>query len=186
MIIFDYATLACDSHRRHFIDPKKMESIKCIVCGDWLRDPFLDMMKCPVCHKTCEGEPPDYASYYAAAQHDKPIEATIKLFESYLVPCLSGVGDVEIWIDLPYEYQHKIEIWLENHIISERTDYKLKMRPDGDTTPWHELKKKWLDDTYEDTKWGRKSPIEMAFETAGSPMIDTWKKYGVPCMEVHV
>ena len=60
---------------------------------------------------------------------------------------------------------------------------KFRFRPDGDTTPWHTLKEMWFQEL---TGPLRQRDPEMAFERSGSPMIEVWKKYGVPVMEVHI
>lgn len=181
MIIFDYATLACDSHRQHFIE---IPWDQCIKCYDLLirRNP-LDDTEFPSCE--CGRNPftweQDWKAYYREAVNDKPIKLILEMCAT-----LRENFDFEIWIDIPYIYQHGIETFLENYLKVFRDFYKIKMRPEGDATPWHEIKEKWIADTIIETKCCNKVAIEMALERSGSPMIEIWKKYGVPVFEVHV
>ncbi len=52
------------------------------------------------------------------------------------------------------------------------------MRLIGDNTPLHELKEKWLDDTFEEHKFGRKTPITMVFDS-DPQSIEMWKRCGI-------
>lgn len=193
MIIFDYACLADDSHRRHFIDPTHRDDCVLWVCNTtketWLyRDGWSDQ-------KTRKKFQPDYAAYYAAAKDDKPIEATLQIFHSLIFN--AGI-EFQVWCDIPVTYRGQIEEKLKRTYLDEFITGEISMRPDGDTTPWHELKEKWLKEM---TKWPelpgkpslkdgeifyRGDKPEMAFERSGSPMIEIWKKYGVPVFEVHI
>jgi hypothetical protein len=168
MIIFDYATLADDSHRRHLIK----------------RPPMMIANPDPLEHPIVYNEEylkfiPDYESYYREAANDKSIKIVCEIYNRLYEYNI----DFEIWADIPESYREQTKKWLENAgSYDELAMCKLRMRPDGDTTPWHELKEKWLkqDDAL------ALASIEMAFEPTGSPMIPIWKKYWVPVMEVHV
>lgn len=183
MIIFDYSILADDSHRRHFIDPyfnidvmwwsdQECFSSECD-CGNWVKDNLPWQ--------------PDYAAYYAQADKDVPITSSIHIFDKLMwLP-----NNLLIWCDHPLINEIVIRKWTNKWVVYPPAIH-LKMRPDGDTTPWHELKEKWIQDHLSPAKCENsgivysKVNIEMAFERAGSPMIEVWKKYGVPVMEVHI
>lgn len=128
---------------------------------------------------------PDYAAYYAAADKDEPNESVLRIIRLILKTPIK----FNIWCDLPNTMDITDELfsWFNEHISCDGDydyilDDQIKLRPDGDTTPWHELKEKWF---YEITGYLRQRDPKMAFEPSGSPMIETWKKYGVPCLEVH-
>lgn len=189
MIIFDYACLADDSHRRHFIDPTHRDDCVLWMCNTtketWLyRDGWSDQ-------KTRKKFQPDYAAYYAAAKDDKPIEATLQIFHSLIFN--AGI-EFQVWCDIPVTYRGQIEEKLKRTYLDEFITGEISMRPDGDTTPWHELKKQWIfEKVAQDVLNGKqveittmKSYVEMAFERSDSPMIEIWKNYGVPVFEVHI
>jgi len=186
MIIFDYATLACNKHRRHFIEHKGYSK--------WNNTPTNTDYYTDGVHGPKVDWLPDYESYYAAAGEDRPIEAIVNLWANEI--SLGGSGTHQIWCDISYIYAADIHEWLDKNLLDFKPQ-QLRMRPDGDTTPWHELKEKWLNEmiewpkleaaTQENMKnvYTRGNKPEMAFEPESSPMIETWKKYGVTCFEVH-
>lgn len=179
MIIFDYSTLADDSHRRHFIEKPWDECNKCYTL---LKNgsQYPEGCKCGRNPFTWEE---NYAAYYAAAKDDKPLEATINIYQKLRDP---DPLPYELWIDIPKKYEEQnrsflVSNWLEKHIPG--GFYRIRMRPDGDTTTWHELKEKWFQELSGPL---RQRDPEMAFERSGSPMIEIWEKYGVPVMEIHL
>ena len=109
-------------------------------------------------------------------------EATLWILTSLL----QRDSDVEIWID-----SHDISYikFLKKELSFFNDEVKIRMRPDGYTTPWHEIKEKWISEHIdhmvdsETIIW--KNEIEMAFEPAGSQALHAWKHYGVTCLEVH-
>ncbi len=187
MIVFDYATLACDKHRRHFIDPRNQ--------------PFIFFYNGPSgsywAHKaTCTIDDPkgpmkwqpDYAAYYYAADKDEPIHAIKRLIE-----CIQGNeyfhSNIQIWCDSDFKFSPIIDDWL-NDKFDHLCHISIRHRDIGDTTPWHELKDTWIKEynnlpVMDIANIPSANKIDMAFEPSGSPMINTWKKYGVTCLEVH-
>lgn len=179
MIIFDLRVLADDSHRRHFIDPNSINHL-INPQGKYYNVFTEEVFK------------PDYAAYYAAADKDEPIKDVIKIFDS-----LRKRNILHVWSDTPHI---NIEFFSKEYDLHR---FQVRERPDGDTTPWHELKKRWILENMQVVKGSKvavemtprhlkidetlewKNKIELAFEPAGSPMIPIWKKYGVTVMEVH-
>lgn len=205
MIIFDYATLADDSHRRYLIDPNHNENywndreLWDFTCQ---ADGWYDRWKNKKTGK--QDFKPDYAAYYAAAKDDTPIKCIDKLLEYLKTETPENLSmPFEIWADFPVSMEDKLRTWFYKNSRVYSWDI-IRLRPSGDTTPWHELKEKWILDFLERVpqsdlqvsvtpksaifteilRW--KNKIEMAFERSGSPMIEVWKKYGVPVMEVHI
>lgn len=133
----------------------------------------------------------DYETLADADKH-VPIESTIKICN-----LLRKNNSVEIWSDLPASHMNQLMLKLRKYLPINKLipSLHLRGREMGDTTPWHELKEKWL---LEHMKWPelpaapsdktfhRNDKPEMVFERSGSLAIDIWKKYGVPVMEVHV
>lgn len=188
MIIFDYATLADDSHRRHFIDPRLHNNLIYLPPGiSSSMKPWGWYSKDDVLWQ------PDYASYYREAKDDKPIEATLSIHGRFWI----GERPLHtiIWCDLEKKYREQVYEWLlDNWYIglfeNEKESFKgtIRMRPDGDTTPWHELKYKWVKEmsVKGDTIYGINTIFDMTFESEGSSMTKIWKKHGVPVFEVHI
>ena len=160
MIIFDYACMASDNHRRHFIE---CPLDRCLT-------PYRDR----ICKK-CEARnswQPDYEAFYAAADKDAPIEATISIWNKEI--SLGLMGCHQIWCDIPLEHGNDVCRWLHSNLLCFESR-QLRMRPPSDTTPWHELKEKWLKQYCETImltsmppKEITKCKIEMVFEPAGS------------------
>lgn len=180
MIVFSFECLADDSHRRHFIE---CPLNRCLT-------PYRDCICCK-CEKRNTWQP-DYAAYYAAAKDDKPIEATITIWNQWEVDLALDKEPFQIWCDVPLSYANNVCASI-NHITGFDARY-MRFRPDGDTTPWHELKEKWVQEylkypelpSHPDDKiYTRNDKPQIAFERSGSPMIEVWKKYGVPVFEVH-
>lgn len=169
MIVFDYSCLASDKHRRHFIDA------------------YHPIHKGKYSVDSNSGWESDWNAYYAAAGEDRPIKSICEIYNRLY----EYNTDFEIWADIPEKYREQTTEWLSlNGSYDELAMCKLKMRPDGDTTPWHDLKEKWMKDffylpTMDVSNCKSANEIQMVFEPVESPMIQTWKKYGVTCLEVH-
>src|SRR5690606_21892067 len=107
---------------------------------------------------------------------DKPVSQIINVF-NHLTQGEPYNRDVQIWTNRS-EYLRDITLnWIvhvdgyfegEGHVYWNR---RLKTRPNGDITPAHELKEKWLDEFINSNEWTkkvlqtRKCPIEYVFES---------------------
>jgi len=185
MIIFDYATLADDSHRRHFIDPWLTSgNYQCTFSCD-------KRMKVGQWYDSNEKEwLPNWEAYYAAADKDVPIEATLGILTRYIRS--ENQKPTEIWCDIPEKYRSIVMEWIQSNWFIGLFSFEIpalsqciKMRPNGDTTPWHELKEKWITEIIGKAFMEKKHPVEMVFERSGSRAIEMWKRYGVTVLEVH-
>lgn len=105
---------------------------------------------------------------------DEPIQPVIEIFEK-----LSQNHKTEIWSERCESLRFKTEYWINQYITSfQWKSTRLKMRPIGDSTPDDELKQRWLEETYEETKWGRKTPIEFVFDDQPK-VIRMWRRHGI-------
>lgn len=175
MIIFDLDTLADDSHRQHFIYPSEDPKAWKYSPDDWR---LLDKYGSPCTKKRWE---PDYKAYWEACVDDKAIEAVLDAF-IHLTQGEPFNHDVQIWSDRCESVRGKTLKWLMDLTgYCEDLQYwnrLLKMRPTGNTEPAHVLKEQWLEDTYEDIKWGRRSNIEFVFDS-DPRSIDMWRRRGI-------
>lgn len=168
MIIFSLEALADDSHRRHFIEPNMNELRKVRVKSGEGEEVFY-------LNDDDERWIPDYDAYTAACGEDKPINPVCKMNELFEIPFAITQVDIQIWSVGCESLREVIDQWLTNQCIYHS---ELKMRPEGDTTPAHELKEKWLDERYEVTKWGSRHDIEYVFES-DPESVAMWKRCGV-------
>lgn len=153
MIIFDLdGTLADCEHRRHFVDPRK--------------DPnYIDRLPWK----------PNWKAFYEACDQDERIEPVVNILCS-----LIKNYEIQIWSGRCESVREKTECWLLNNIFLNGFPYDItiKMRPVGDYTPDDQLKERWLEETYEETKWGRRSPIEMVFDDRPK-VVKMWRDHGI-------
>ena len=176
MIIFDLDTLADCEHRKHFI-------IKHVACDHWHKIPNHPVDMCNDCKERWRKWKPDYQSFNDACDKDTVIDPVMRTFSRYWIgekPC-----HVEIWADRYESSREKTLNWFLDSYFFGLFDHEkkvlnsiLKMRPIDDNTPYHELKEKWLDDTYEDYKFGPKTNIEFVFDN-DAESIKMWKKRGI-------
>ncbi len=170
MIIFDLdGTLADCEHRRHLVDPCHENANVFQVCTNY-----------NIYHFQKDRYPeerviwkPDYKKFNELCYLDKPIEPVMDLFMTYRTRC-------KIWSGRCESVRDETIVWLYQHTMIP-TNYLnsiLKMRPIGDFTPDEQLKERWLEETYEETKWGRRTPIEYVFDDRPK-VIDMWRRHGI-------
>lgn len=171
MIIFDLdGTLADCEHRRHFVDPEKNINYLQQEIGKYFH--IL----------TGEKWQPDWKSFYEACNEDKPIDATITMIRGLFGwDYYDKDNDVQIWSGRCESVRMKTELWLSLHGISYKN---LKMRPEGDNTPDDVLKEIWLDELCEETKWGRKHPIEFVVDDRPK-VVRMWRRRGIFVFDVN-
>ncbi len=176
MIIFDLeGTLADPSHRQHFIE-KPWDC--CNKCYNMLIQGG-EAMQCK-CGRNPFTWEENWAAFFGACDKDKPIEPVIEILDGVYQNTVNFWKDVQIWSGRCESMREKTLKWLEENILWDQLGSKitLKMRPIGDVTPEHKLKELWLEETYEETTWGRKTPIEYVFES--KPLVTLmWRKHGV-------
>lgn len=185
MIIFDLdGTLADCEHRRHFVDPVKALKNGFIPAVEHFEGFVLDKDRGNVYHKeTNEKWKPDWKSFYEACDKDlvfSPVKSVLIQF------CHR---DIQIWSGRCESVRKKTEVWLDKNIFDgdfeKFTRIKLKMRPIGDTTPYHILKEMWFNERCSDlieAKMECRAPIkhdiEFVFEK-DPESINMWKRRGV-------
>lgn len=169
MIIFDLdGTLADCEHRRHFVVKPKQPDCTC--------DPEsygFDGQSCGL-HDYLDWKP-DWKSFYEACDKDTPIKPAVSLL--YCLCDSHRLERVQIWSGRCESVREKTVEWLLMNTCFDE-DMVLKMRPLGDNTPDDELKERWLDETYEETKWGRRTPIEFVFDDRPK-VIRMWRRHGI-------
>ncbi len=180
MIIFDLETLADSEHRRHFVDPSKRTDCYYHELSDlnqmagWYYSDRFRMSDPPKPMKFI----PDWDEFLHACGEDIPINPVIEIFRQ-LNDDEYNDTEIQIWSGRCESVREKTEKWLHKHTSFSRMNCRvLKMRPIGDNTPEHELKEKWLEETYEDTKWGAKTPIEFVFDS-DPKSIEMWRRRGI-------
>lgn len=157
MIIFDLdGTLANCEHRRHFVDERlsKQHAYGLIYNPE-------------------KRFKPDWKSFYEACDKDTPIEPVIDIFTR----CVC-TDKVEIWSGRCESVRDKTLLWLDRNLNVNNDEFLLKMRPIGDSMPDDVLKERWLEETYEDTKWGRRTPIQFVFDS-DPKSIEMWRAHGI-------
>jgi len=174
MIIFSLEALADDSHRRHFLTPKKDDEViwinKCAKHKGYWKD-----------WNTKKPWKPDYEAYNAACGEDKPVKAVLDLAVDLLSNDIDReYGDIVIWSTICKTQRHVLLEWIAYHLEifgfdPEFYDKLLKMRPEGDTTPAHEIKEKWYD--LHNVENPRDS-IEYVFES-DPESVAMWKRRGI-------
>lgn len=161
MIIFDLdGTLADCEHRRHFVEPVKNTeySFRCNPRGQENMKELSGWYHLDTNKKF----KPDWHAFYEACDKDTPIQPVIDIFNKFEVQLALNRCEIQIWSGRCESVRDKTLSWLEKYNIFGFSE--LKMRPIGDSTPDDVLKEKWLEETYEETKWGRKSSIEYVFD----------------------
>jgi hypothetical protein len=186
MIIFDLdGTLADCEHRRNFVDPAKNPDYEQVYIGegnphaDRLYNRDMPIGKPVWRSKTSKKEwKPDWQAFYEACDKDLPIRPSIDVFNS-INPY---VREVAIWSGRCESVRQKTEEWLIEHVFKGNfmtlEHIELKMRPIGDSTPDDELKERWLDETYEVTKWGSIHPIDFVFDDRPK-VVRMWRSRGI-------
>lgn len=182
MIIFDLdGTLADCSHRRHFVDPSNR--IDYLLGGYDGQGNLLPEKEYYNVNSGLKFKP-DWKSFYKACDKDLRIESNCRLFEK-----LWSRNQLLIWSGRCESVRTKTIEWLYSNININAPpdeghfDSILKMRPIGDSTPDDLLKERWLDETYEETKWGRRTPIEFVVDDRPK-VLRMWQRRGIFTFDV--
>lgn len=183
MIIFDLdGTLADCGHRRHFVDPTKLTNY--FLTG---YDGKGEMIEQKGFYWNIDDRTqfrPDWKAFYEACDKDEPIKATMEILRTLSYGELYD-KHIEIWSGRCESVRLKTEKWLWDNGVGYCNLYSnLKMRAIGDSTPDDELKERWLDELCEDTKWGRKNPIEYVFDSSKS-CCNMWRRRGIFVFNVN-
>lgn len=174
MIIFDLdGTLALCEHRRHFVDPRLNPDYAQAIRGEGRLSKMFFVHK-----ETKETWKPDWEAFYEACDKDEPNEPIIRLFG-----VMEQYSCCQIWSGRSESVREKTIDWLINHVLGFNATVELRMRPIGNSTPDDQLKESWLDDLYEDTKWGRRHPVEMTFDDRDK-VVAMWRRRGITCCQV--
>lgn len=120
---------------------------------------------------------PDWAAFYAACVKDSPNWPVIGTFiQLYSVGC-----DIRIWSGREESVRPQTIEWLATYcgLQPYQIESRLTMRPEGDTTPDDQLKKKWLH-LLTPQERGRLAAV---FDDRNK-VVDMWRKNGVTCFQV--
>jgi hypothetical protein len=119
----------------------------------------------------------DWDGFYAACVDDDPHAPVIRVFQDLLA---SGAA-IEIWSGRSAVVEDETVAWLTRElgvVSAEDIRAMLRMRPDKDYTPDHELKLSWLNET---RAAGRH--VLMVFDDR-QKVVDMWRSEGVTCAQV--
>jgi hypothetical protein len=114
------------------------------------------------------GEKKDWDAFSAACHLDAPntpIIATLLAFER-------RGHKIEIWSGRSAAVRGKTKDWLDVHLMGR---IALKMRLEGDHTPDHELKARWLRDCI--------NKPDLVFDDRAS-VVAMWRAHGIVCCQV--
>lgn len=166
MIIFDLSCLADDSHRLHFVNPKKfletfMDSPN-FQDKNWLNRKLI-------------GWEPDWRAFYDACDGDAPTEAVSKIFDDLAVD-----NEIQIWSCTCESVRSKLQNWLYNYIPY--SSQELKMRPIGDDRPQEQLFEEWLNKEVMLGPFQNITCIDMVF-SSHKETIDMFTRRGIPCFQ---
>jgi hypothetical protein len=172
MIVFDLdGTLADHTHRLHYIDERKIWCKECFKLMSM--EPTIDI-KC-LCGQYPTKWRKKWPAFFAACSDDGPIVEMIKMLN-----VLRSDYTVSIWTGRPESYMRQTMQWLEYHGVGYD---KLKMRPDGDNTPAHQLKERWLDECWPPIGQFMNPPVSMAFDDS-TRCVEMWRRRGIICCQV--
>lgn len=141
----------------------------------------LDGTLCDISHRLhhIKGEKKDYDAFHAACVDDVPKPEIAKVLAA--LASQEGEGwdgkkwEVEIWSGRSDIVRKETERWLLINVALLTSYIKLKMRPHGDHTPDHKLKRKWL---HEATV-----KPDLVFEDR-QRVVDMWREEGITCCQV--
>lgn len=159
-------TLADCEHRRHFVTPQQ-----CTTClGTGTVDLTLLTESCRNCSGKGTVGKIDWTAFYKACVDDKPLQTTIDLItkfagNEYDILIVSGRSD---------EVREETEAWLLKHFP---VFDGLLMRPEGDFTPDHELKRQWLNTRIP------KDRVFCVFDDRDQ-VVKMWRAEGLTCYQV--
>lgn len=193
MIIFDLdGCLADNRHRLHLVDYNKDLDLRIVT-------EYTN--KTARVHRVGNPElfmwQPNWPAYWDACDKDEPIQAGINLLQ-YIGEGVEYGSDtpwvdykeIQIWSGRNESIRTKTSKWIRKHLEhSYENQPILKLRPEGETCPDEVLFEKWLydlgfDKAISDPLSFKNNLIDMAF--SGNPaVIEMWKRWGVPCFQVH-
>lgn len=121
-----------------------------------------------------EADKPDFKAFYEACGDDKPIIATSHVYAS--LKKVFWAQDIVIWSGRCESVRRQTEWWLYSFIDTSVhwNEPRLKMRPEGDSTPDDELKERWLD---EHLAAGGKG-VDMVFDDRPK-VVRMWQRRGI-------
>lgn len=132
----------------------------------------LDGTLALVDHRThhIRGKEKDWKAFYEACDQDEPYEAVLAVARALV---LNGY---KLWIVSGREdsVRRKTADWLQRHHIAYD---QLLMRPTGDYTADHDLKKRWLESTLP------RDRILCVYEDRDN-VVKMWRDAGIPCFQV--
>lgn len=174
LYIFDLdGTLALIDHRRHIVEapwvklpegqkPANGQRLKIIDGVTHIRDPKFT---------------PDWKAFYEACDKDQPNWPVIgTMLQLYSVGC-----DVRIWSGREDSVKCKTFMWLHlaTRIPLIKLEQMIKMRPEGDYTEDHQMKRKWL----HLLSPRERSRLAAVFDDR-QKVVDMWRSEGVACFQV--
>jgi hypothetical protein len=120
---------------------------------------------------------PDWPAFYEACIADAPNLPVIKT----LVQLWTIGADVLIWTGRAESVRMQTVMWLSRHsgIAASHIGRMLQMRPEGDLTPDHALKRKW----YKTAPPVLRARLTAVFERH-DPLVKMWRDEGVACFQV--
>lgn len=110
----------------------------------------------------------DWRSFFAACDNDSPNYPIINV----LLALWAMGHEVEIWSGRSAEVNDKTEKWLAENGLGM---VPRRMRPEGDHTPDHDLKKAWLDESSQKPS--------LVFDDRDT-VVAMWRANGVACAQV--
>lgn len=158
--IFDLdGTLADCEHRRHWLDTSKHLELTRAQCWERFFDPeevAKDEPNWPV--RNCATALQDHSNtiWIWSARPERLRKATTQWF-----------------------YAYSMLVWPWSEEVEEENDMTLRMRPEGDFRPDHELKQEWLLALPEDVR----RRIAAVFDDRQS-VVDMWRRNGIRCFQV--
>jgi hypothetical protein len=113
----------------------------------------------------------DWTAFYAACKDDSPIAPVIHVARAMMV---TG-HRVEIWTGRSDECRAETALWLQrNGLAALSVRPHLRMRPAGDHTADHKLKRSWIDPDQKP---------DIIFEDRAS-VVAMWRAEGIICAQV--
>lgn len=183
LYIFDLdGTLALIDHRRHFVEGH----VVCEGCGGDTFDAAIkadsgNLRKCSSCNglgkKKRKITSEDWQKFYNACEGDQPNWPVVGTFlQLYSIAC-----DIRIWSGREDSVRGKTLLWLHQFtkIPLIKLEQILLMRPTGDTTEDHVLKRKWLNALSPNER----SRLCAVFDDRNK-VVDMWRGEKVACFQV--